>query len=253
MTQFPETLKSWRNARRLSQLELAVEAEVSARHISFLETGRAQPSREMVGRLCDVLQLPLTIHNQLLTLAGFAPRYSRRDWQMQDMAPVRAAITHTLNAHAPYPAIVIDRLWTIVEMNAPAKKLFGMIGVTVSTSLIDLIMADRLQPFVENWSDVAHHSLQRLRTESAALGGVPELDRAAAKLAEFPHTHAQISQPVIPTIFRVGDVRLSLFATIAQFGTPEDLTLDDLKLELFFPADAQTKANLEALGNTTNS
>jgi transcriptional regulator with XRE-family HTH domain len=253
MTQFSETLKSWRNMRRLSQLELAVEAEVSARHISFLETGRAQPSREMVGRLCEALQLPLTNHNQLLKLAGFAPRYIKRDWQTEEMAPVREAIAHMLNAHAPYPAIGIDRLWTIVEMNRPAQTLFGMIGVTIGTSLIDLITADRLQPFVENWSEVAQHSAQRLRTESAAHGGIPELDRVATKLSEVPHDHKQMLKPVIPTVFRVGDIRLSLFSTIAQFGTPEDLALDELKLEMFFPADADTKDTLEALEKVTNS
>jgi transcriptional regulator with XRE-family HTH domain len=253
MTQFSETLKSWRNMRRLSQLELAVEAEVSARHISFLETGRAQPSREMVGRLCDALQLPLSTQNQLLTLSGFAPRYSRRDWNAEEMAPIRAAIAHTLKLHAPYPAIVIDRLWTIVDMNEPAKRLFGFLEVKVGASLLDLIMGDRLKPYVENWSEVAHHSLQRLRTESAALGGVPELDRVAAKLAAVPHAYEQTSRPVIPTIFRIGDVRLSLFATVAQFGTPEDLALDDLKLEMFFPADAETKSRLEAFEKATNS
>ncbi len=253
MTLFPETLKTWRNARRLSQLDLAVEAQVSARHISFLETGRAHPSREMVGRLCDALQLPHTIHNQLLTHAGYVPRYLSRDWHVEEMAPIRAAIAHTLKAHAPYPGFVINKIWTILEMNRPAERLFGIIGVTVGTSPIDLIMADRLQPFIENWPEVAHHSAQRLRMESAAQGGIPEFDLAAAKLAKVPHPKDRKLKPIVPTIYRVGDVRLSLFATIAQFGTPEDLALDDLKLEMFFPADAQTKASLEGLELASNS
>jgi transcriptional regulator with XRE-family HTH domain len=247
MTQFPQTLKAWRNARWLSQLDLAAEAGVSARHISFLENGRAHPSREMVGKLCDALRLPLVVQNQLFTDAGFAPLYLAREWNVEDMAPIRAAIAHTLQGHSPYPGFVIDRFWTVLEMNSPSQRLFGAIGITVGTSLIDLIMADRLQPFIENWSEVARHSAQRLRVESAAQGGIHEFDLAAAKLAKVPHAKEQIMKAVVPTVYRVGAVRLSLFATIAQFGTPEDLALDDLKLELFFPADVETKAFFDAL------
>jgi transcriptional regulator with XRE-family HTH domain len=244
MSQFPETLKTWRNARRLSQLDLAVEADVSARHISFLETGRARPSREMIGKLGDALRLPLATRNQMLTHAGFAPRYPARRWEAEEMAPIRAAIAHTLSAHAPYPAIAIDKLWTVLRMNGPAVSLFGMLGISEGVSLIDLIVSDRLVPFIENWPDVARHSAQRLRTESAAQGGVAALDRAAEKLANVPQFGEHKLGPVVPTIYRAGAVRLSLFATVAQFGTPEDLALDDLKLELFFPADAETEAYL---------
>ncbi|MCR9137480.1 MAG: helix-turn-helix transcriptional regulator [Alphaproteobacteria bacterium] len=248
MTHFPDALKTWRKARRFSQLDLALEADVSSRHISFLETGRAQPSREMVARLGDALNLPLETRNQLLTHAGYAVRYPGRSWDEEEMAPIRAALDHTLTQHAPYPAFAVDRLWTIVRMNEPAEKLFGLLGVSPGASLLELITSDAMPAVIENWPEVAHHSAQRLRTESAAQGGVEKLDEAASILAAVPGGGDDVRGPIIPTIYRAGDLRLSLFSTVAQFGTPVDLTLDDLKIELFFPADSITEQTLRAMG-----
>lgn len=247
MSTFSESLKTWRRARRRSQLDLAMEANVSSRHISFLETGRARPSADMILRLGDALGLPLAARNQMLTQAGFAARYPARQWEAEDMAPIREAMEHALTSHAPYPAIALDRLWTLVRMNGPAKVLFAPLSVTEGDSMLDLVTSDALPQMVENWPEVARHAAQRLRTESAAQGGVAALDRAAAQLAEAPQPGAQAMGPVVPTIYRMGPMRLSMFTTIAQFGTPEDLTLDDMKIELFFPADADTSATLRAL------
>lgn len=247
MTQFPQTLKTWRKARRLSQLNLALEADVSARHISFLETGRARPSRDMITRLGDALHLPLSTRNQMLTHAGFAPRYASREWNADEMAPIRAALDHMLQSHAPYPAFAVDRLWKVIQLNAPASKLFGLLGIAEGSNMLEIVTSPKLPQFVENWSEVAHHSAQRLRTESAAQGGVPELDATANELAKVAPPTEPTTGPVIPTIYRAGDLRLSLFSTIAQFGTAEDVTLDDLKIELFFPADDSTKTALESL------
>ena len=247
MTQFPQTLKTWRKARHFSQLDLALEADVSARHISFLETGRARPSRDMIARLGDAMQLPLATRNQMLTHAGFAPRYRSRDWNAAEMAPIRAALAHTLHSHAPYPAFAVNRLWKVLHMNRPAQSLFGLLGVSEGSSLLDLVTSEVLPAMIENWPRVAQHSAQRLRTESAAQGGVPELDAAADHLAKTPAPDAEPLGPVVPTIYTAGPLRLSLFSTIAQFGTPEDITLDDLKIELFFPADAETEAALRSL------
>ena len=247
MTPFPDTLRAWRRTRRLSQLDLALEAQVSARHISFLETGRARPSADMVLRLSDALALPLAARNQLLGHAGFAPRHPARAWDDADMAPIRAAIGHMLDGHRPYPALAIDRLWRVLRLNGPAAALFGTLGIGPGESLLDLMTSDRLPPLVENWPAVAHHAVQRLRTESAAQGGVPELDRAAEHLARVPQDAAAPTGPVIPTILRLGDRRLSLFATLAQFGTPDDLTLEDARVELYFPADAASDALLREL------
>ncbi|MDP5086278.1 MAG: helix-turn-helix transcriptional regulator [Yoonia sp.] len=249
MDTFSESLKSWRQARRFSQLDLALEAEVSSRHISFLETGRARPSREMIGKLGEALQLPLDAQNQLLYHAGFAPRYTARSWDNVAMAPIRQAIMHTLSQHAPYPAIAVDRLWSIVRMNDPARMLYGQFGLAEGSSLLDLMLSDFLPPLIENWPAVAHHSARRLRTESAAQGGVPELEAAAMHLSKVPAPQGFETGPVVPTILKTGTMRLSMFATIAQFGTPEDITLDALKIELFFPADSETDALLRAMAS----
>lgn len=241
MGAFAECLKTWRKSRRFSQLELAVEAEVSARHISFLETGRAKPSAEMVGRLGDALRLPLTARNQLLTSAGYAVRYAGTRWDGADLAPIRDAVEYTLQRHSPYPGLAVDRLWTVLRMNEAATKLFAPLGVGIGGSMLDLLVSDSLPPLVENWAEVAHHAVQRLRTESAAQGGVARLDEVAVRLAKHASAGPTRVRPVVPTVFRLGSKRLSLFATIAQFGTPEDVTLDDVKVELYFPADAETK------------
>lgn len=245
MTQFAQTLRSWRATRKLSQLELAVEAEVSARHISFLETGRSKPSRSMIAKLGDALSLPLAARNQLLGHAGFAARYQASSWDAEAMAPIRKALDHTLERHEPYPAIAADHEWTILKMNAPARMLLGAMGMVEGASLIDLVLRDELEPFIENWAEVAHCTSLRLRTESAAQGGVTRLDEAADKLGQVPYDGVTNPSPVIPTVFRAGDMRLALFSTIAQFGTPVDMTLDDLKIELFFPADETTDGLLQ--------
>lgn len=249
MNAFSTSLRTWRQTRRLSQLDLALEAEVSARHISFLETGRAQPSRDMIGRLGDALALPLDAKNQLLNHAGFAARYPGRDWDDAAMAPIRAAVVYTLEQHSPYPAIAIDRLWNVVRLNGPARLLYQQLGVHEGDSLLDLMISDELPPLIENWPAVAHHSARRLRTESAAQGGVPELDAVADKLGQVDVPEAFETGPVLPTILNTGELRLSMFATIAQFGTPEDVTLDALKIELFFPADEATEQVLRAMAS----
>lgn len=247
MEQFPAALKGWRKARRLSQLDLANEASVSARHISFLEKGRARPSREMVERLAEALYLPLATRNQLLTQAGFAACYLGRSWEEEEMAPIRAALKYTLDKHSPYPAIAIDRVWTVVRMNETASCLFGPLGVSKDKSLLDLLVSDQLPNVIENWAEVAHITAQRLRTESTSQGGVPALDRTAAKLGEVAGSGVQTIGPVVPAIYKAGNLRLALFTTIAQFGTPVDLTLDDLKIELFFPADTNTERALQSM------
>lgn len=252
MTDFPGTLRTWRKARRYSQLDLAGEANVSARHISFLESGRAQPSRDMIARLGDALALPLDARNQMLTHAGFAARYPGRAWDDAAMEPIRSAVRYMLEAHAPYPALAVDRLWTILQMNDSAKHIYGLLDMSVGDSLLDLMMSDALPSLIENWPQVAHHACQRLRTESAAQGGLPALDRAADHLGHVPQPKHNPTSPVIPTILNAGGLRLSIFATIAQFGTPEDVALEDLKVELYFPADEATAIALRALAGASD-
>jgi transcriptional regulator with XRE-family HTH domain len=247
MSDFARSLKSWRETRRFSQLALALEAEVSARHISFLETGRARPSREMILRLGAALDLPLGARNALLTQAGFAARYAARDWQAEEMAPIRAAMAHLMERHAPYPAIALDRHWRLVMLNAPARRLYAPFGLSEGESLLALILSGALSQAVENWPQVAHHTALRLRAESAALGGDEVLEAAAAELARVPQPETLVTEAVVPIRLALGEMRLALFGTIAQFGTPEDVTLEALRIELFFPADASSRAVLEGL------
>jgi transcriptional regulator with XRE-family HTH domain len=252
MTPFAQSLKAWRGVRRFSQMGLALEAGVSARHLSFLETGRARPSREAVGRLSEALALPLDARNQLLIQAGFAPRYPARQLDSAAMAPILQAMDHLLAVHMPWPALAVDRLWRVVRMNPAAQVLHGALGVREGDSLLELVMSDHLPQLVENWPDVAHHTAMRLRTESVAQGGVPDLDRACRHLAGAAGLRPagpaeQAGGAVVPTILRLGGQRLALFATIAQFGTPEDVTLDDLKIELYFPLDDSSAEVLRML------
>lgn len=253
MTEFPSSLKSWRQARRYSQLDLALEAEVSARHISFLETGRARPSREMIGRLGEALRLPLDARNQLLNQAGFAARYPGRQWDSDEMAPIREAVEYMLRNHAPYPAIALDRLWTIIRMNHPAQLLFGQFGIGEGGSLLDLMISDTPASVIENWPVVAHHTAARLRIESMAQGGLTRLDEVAEKLSRVAGPVEMSPVPVVPVILNTGSLRLSMFSTIAQFGTPEDVTLEDFKIELYFPADPQSADVLRGFGAQATS
>jgi transcriptional regulator with XRE-family HTH domain len=247
MTEFSQTLRNWRQTRRFSQLDLALEADVSARHISFLETGRARPSREMILRLGEAMHLPLSAQNILLTHAGFAARFAARDWQEAEMAPIRAAIAHTLQAHTPYPAIALDQMWNIVRMNTPARVIYGMMGLQEGDSLLDVMLLEALPQLIENWPEVAHHTALRLRTESNAMGGVTRLEEVAAALSAHAQPPKAHTNAVVPMILTLNGLRLSLFGTIAQFGTPEDVALDELKIELFFPSDDASKAVLETL------
>lgn len=253
MENFGTLLKDWRGRRRLSQLALGLEADVSARHIAFLEKGRSTPSRRMVIHLSDVLEIPRPDRNSLLTAAGFAPAYPKRSMEDMDIAPLRAAIDHTITRHAPYPAIVIDRLWRLMDANAPARMLLTPFGINDGDSLLTAFFEnpDRATYF-ENWPELGYCTARRLRTESAHLGGVPELDRVVAEIEADPAVAAYDPPSELPAIiparYRFGDMVLSMFTTIAQFGSAEEITLADLRIELMFPADDQTRQVLENIG-----
>lgn len=252
MHDFPTALRSWRRTRRLSQLELASEAEVSPRHLAFLETGRSRPSRGMVLRLAGVLSLPRGEQNGLLAAAGFAPQFPVLPLEAADMAQVRQAMGWTIDRHAPYPAMILDRLWRIVALNRPAAQIFGPAGFIEGSSLLAALSDTTVfSALIENWIEVGHHTLLRLKAESARAGGIAELDRAVASLAAQPQIAAYQPQTanraVLPTIYRMGDRRLALFSTYAQFGAAEEVALSDMKIELMFPADAEAEALLTGL------
>ncbi|NJO38015.1 MAG: helix-turn-helix domain-containing protein [Rhizobiales bacterium] len=246
---FGALLRTWRDRRHMSQLDLGLTANVSARHISFLETGRARPSRTMVLMLGEVLEVPRTSRNALLHAAGFAPAYRSRKWSDDDMAPVRDAVDWTLARHDPYPAFALDRHWVLVNANRSATALLGGLGLDLGRSLVDLFTdVDLTRALFVNWHEVMHHMLARLRTESLHLGGDEILDRAADKvgaaLGGSSSVPAGTLAAVIPARYRANGMTLSFLSTIAQFGTAEDIALADLKIEMLFPADEATRQML---------
>lgn len=246
---FGAQLKDWQGRRRYSQLDLALVANVSARHIAFLETGRSKPSRQMVVQLSNALTVPRAERNALLSAAGFAASYRQRGLDDQDMAHVRSAVTWTLERHVPYPAFAVDRHWHLVMANAPAQRLLAGTGIGVGDSMLDAILSSQtLRDAIVNWPDVVRHMHLRLRTESVHLGGDKILDAAAKKLADqmAPQPDDGELPAVVPTLYRAGNLTLSFMSTIAQFGTAEDIALADLKIELMFPADEPTRALLTA-------
>ncbi|MDJ0940549.1 MAG: helix-turn-helix transcriptional regulator [Woeseiaceae bacterium] len=246
---FGELLKNWRGQRRMSQLDLAFAADVSARHISFLETGRSQPSKAMVLKLSESLNVPRSTRNVLLTAAGFAQAYEARNLDEDEMAFVRAAMDWTLDRHNPYPAIAFDRHWQLVRMNDSAAAMLDAMHLGVGDSLLDAFLeGGSFAEALENREEIARHMVSRLRTESAHIGGDEVLDTAIERLAAMlgdDEPAAGDSMPaIIPARYRSNGVLLSFFSTISQFGSTEDIALADIKIELMFPADDFTREAL---------
>jgi len=243
---FGEALREWRTQRRMSQLDLGLNANVSARHISFLETGRSKPSRAMVLILCDELDVPRPARNQMLHSAGMAPAYGQRDLSEQDMEPVRSAVDWMLDRHAPYPAFAMDKSWVMLKMNTPAAVLLSGMNIGIGDSLIDALAENALvRGALENLDEVIAHTVVRLRTESAHLGGDPILDAAIEKLSAdcngYQPTETGVLPAFIPTRYRANGMIFSFFSTFSQFGTAEDIALSELKIEMMFPADDMTR------------
>jgi len=234
----------------MSQLDLSALAEVSARHISFLESGRSKPSRPMAVHLAEALDIPRTDRNRLLTAAGFAPMWQEHDLDTDAMAPVREALSWTLDRHDPYPAMVLDRHWNVEQANKSATLMLAALGLEPNMSFLrEMTHPDGARSLIDNWPTVGRFMLSRLRTESAAVGGDEVLDAAIAVLVDDVEIRTDDEPfPAVANVdFRVGDACISLFSTIAQFGTAEDLALAELRIELFFPADDTTREFFEAL------
>lgn len=253
---FGTSLKEWRGRRRMSQMDLGLSANISARHISFLETGRSRPSQAMVMMLCDTLDMPVSARNAFLTSAGFAPVYKKRDLSGEDMVHIRAAVSWTLQNHDPYPAFALDRHWTVVKTNRAAALMLGGAGLSEGDSLLDALLDDEIMgQVIENHAEVLRAMQTRLRTENEHLGGDEVLDAAIEGTTQkletlFDGKNSQFEgdvPAVIPAIYKMGDQRMSFFSTIAQFGSTEDIALSELKIEMLFPTDEGTKLMLEAM------
>ncbi len=250
-------LREWRAARRLSQLDLALEVGVSARHLSYIETGKAQPSRDMIARLADTLDMPLRERNALLMAAGYAPKYPETALGTPELAQVRRAIELILEHQEPYPAFVLNRHWDMVQANRAAARVMGFLrgGSAHANVMRQFFDPNDVRGVVVNWEEVAGDLIRHLHDEVAA---APSDAKARALLEEvlrYPGVPSQwrtrelgaAPPPLLTVVFRKDDRELRFFSTIATFGTPRDVTLDELRIECVFPADDATAELCRAL------
>jgi transcriptional regulator with XRE-family HTH domain len=250
-------LREWRQRRNLSQLEVALRSAVSARHLIFIETGRARPSREMVLHLAERLEVPLRERNHLLLAAGFAPVFGERSLDEDEMAPVRAALERFLSAHEPYPAVVFDRHWNIVAGNrAVAYVTRGVAPELLAPPANVLRIAlhpDGMAARISNLPEWSKYLLGRLRREIEVTRD-PELESLYDELVAYPGIAAERDRANPPPPNDVllthelllEDTQLALFSTITSFGTARDVTLAELTIEAFYPANAHTAEALTA-------
>ncbi|MEM7567915.1 MAG: helix-turn-helix transcriptional regulator [Pseudomonadota bacterium] len=247
---FGAVLKDWRARRRASQLDLALSSGVSARHISFLETGRARPSRAMALRLARDLDVPLEARNGWLVAAGFAPLYERRDPDAEEMAMAREAVGWMIDRHDPYPGFALDRHWRILRLNPMAARLLGAFAIGEGDSLLDAFLDHApLREAIVNLDEVAAHTRTRLLAESRHYGGDAVLDAAIARLDEGAVPAAETVPPggaFVPVRYRMDGVALSFFSAFSHFVSAEDVALAEIRVELMFPADEATRGALEA-------
>jgi transcriptional regulator with XRE-family HTH domain len=261
----PLLLKTWRQKRRLSQLELALSSGVSQRHVSFLESGRAQPSRKMILQLSETLEVPLRERNDWLTAAGFAPVFRARPLDDPQMTQVMSAVRMMLANHEPFPAIAIDRAWNI----RMANKAFDMMSTMLGSDLWQRVGGQNrnlmrlffhpggIKPFVTNWAAIAPLLWHRAQREAEAFGG-GEMKQVLTELSEYQDADTLWAAedaalvPVLPLEIEKDGVRISLFTVIATFGTAQDVTADELRIESLFPADAATETLFRRIASGRN-
>ncbi len=253
-------LSEYRKRNRLSQLELSLLADVSSRHISFIETGRTQPSRAMLLRLADVLNLPHKDSNLLLNSGGYAPAYSAMNLDSEEMEAVRGALNLILDNHNPYPALVMDGCYNLLMANEAQQTLMalGLENITdiPTHNLMEaLFREDMFRPLISNWDEVASHLLRRLRKQVLAYGnpGHKELYDRLIEMnppADWQQPDDSTDDgPMLTVDFKLGDLTLSTFTTLSQFGSALDIGMEELLIESYFPADEKTKAFFTARNN----
>jgi len=261
---FGPMLRTWRRRRGASQLALALQSGVSQRHVSFLESGRAKPSREMVVQLTTALDVPLRQRNTMLLAAGFAPVYRETSLGAPELTPVRQAIDRMLKQQEPYPAVVIDRLWNLLDANEAAMAFTVFLNEgpppppppgKQPNLLRSLLDPKGLRPKLINWEEVARYLVSTTYAEILADGGEPKALAFIEEVMAYPDVPASFRKlrfeerpaPVLTLDYIVGGKSLSVFTTIATLGTPQDITLQEVRIECFFPADDRSDALFKSL------
>jgi transcriptional regulator with XRE-family HTH domain len=255
---FGVLLRRWRAVRHLSQLDLALDAEISTRHLSCVETGRARPSREMVLRLAETLQVPLRERNALLLAAGYAPLYrltnlDTPDLDTPDAEAARRAVELLMAQLEPYPVLVVDRYWNTLRMNTGAKRFLGFFpgcdSITPHNGVRLVFHPKGLRPFVENWESVAARIIQRVHHEAAANPADERMKCFLEELLSYPDVPSRwrmldvgdAPPPFLTINYKWNESTLRLFSTLTTFGTALDIALQELRIESFFPADEMTR------------
>ena len=251
-------LREWRAVRRLSQLDLALEAGVSARHLSCLETGKAQPSHEMVVRLADALGMPLRERNALLVAAGYAPRYRESTLATPEMSLARRAIQCILGQQEPFPAFVTNRHWDVVLTNRAVVRVLRLLKPegSLHTNVLRQIFDPRdMRPVIGNWEEVAGDAIRHLHAEVAATPSDATARALLEEVLEYPDVPQRwrtrepgaTPLPLMTTVFRKEALELRFFSTLTTFATPHDVTLEELRIECMFPADEATAGACRSL------
>lgn len=252
-------LREWRQRRRLSQLDLACEADISTRHLSYVENGRASPSREMLMHLAERLDVPLRERNMLLTAAGFAPIYRERPWDDPAFAPARRAVDLVLRGHEPYPALVVDRHWNMLAHNRMVPMLLTHVDAALLKPPVNVLRLSLhpqgLAPRIANLAQWREHLLLRLKHQIGTSGDaglvalLRELEALPFDASQSQGAPIDPSGVAVPLQFNTPMGVMSFIGTTTVFGTPIDVTLAELALETFFPADEQTAELLRRLGD----
>ena len=253
---FGAQLRDWRRRRRLSQLDLAAEADLSTRHLSFVETGRSKPSRETVMRLAEALELPLRGRNALLMAAGYAPSFPERSLDDARQADARELVQRILDAHMPFPALAVDRHWQLVAHNKMAGALMAGAAAHLLEPPVNVLRLslhpEGSAPQIVNLADWKRHVLDRLRHQFNESGD-PVLEALIEELRQFPAPSSKApasssgAQIAVPLIIDAPAGRLSFISTTTVFGTPIEVTLSELAIESFFPADQETAERLRGM------
>ena len=250
-----EQLREWRTRRRMSQMDLALDTEISTRHLSFIETGRSKPSAAMLQRIADCLEVPHRARNAMLLAAGYAPDYQERPLDSAEMAGMRAIVEHVLKGHEPYPALAVDRHWNMIAANDAIAILVEQVSPELLTPPVNVLRLalhpDGLAPQIVNYGEWRAHILHRidLQIEASGDAGLIALREELAGYAVEANDNVggNVSGIAVPLLLDTIAGQIRFVSTVTIFGTPVDITLSELAIEAFFPADAESAALLQKL------